>query len=378
MENRTDIGHLERWRLILGQQADPEESVPLDSGATGMDNVLEALYGGQRKGGLGSSSPNVNRWLGDIRRYFPAPVVQVLQRDALERLGLTRMLLEPELLASVEPDIHLVGALLSLNKVLPAQTRETARMVIKKVVDDLEKRLQNPLRESIQRALQRATRNRRPRPGEIDWRRTIHQNLKHYQPDYRTIIPETLIGFSRKGQALRHIILLTDQSGSMASSVVFAGVLGAALASVRSVQTHVVVFDTAVADLSEYLHDPVELLFGTQLGGGTDIHKALVYAQTLVRIPQDTILVLISDLFEGGNRVDMLKKAHELRQSGVTMIGLLALSDEGAPAYDHENAAAFAALDIPTFACSPDLFPELMAAAIQKRDLKQWIKQVSV
>ena len=377
MEERTDIGHLERWRLILGQQADPEESVPLDTGATGMDNVLEALYGGQRKGGLGSSSPNVNRWLGDIRRYFPTPVVQVLQRDALERLGLTRMLLEPELLASVEPDIHLVGALLSLNKVLPAQTRETARMVIKKVVDDLEKRLQNPLRESIQRALQRATRNRRPRPGEIDWRRTIHQNLKHYQPEYRTIIPETLIGFSRKGQALRHIILLTDQSGSMASSVVFAGVLGAALASVRSVQTHVVVFDTAVVDLSEYLHDPVELLFGTQLGGGTDIHKALVYAQTLIRIPQDTILVLISDLFEGGNRVDMLKKAHELRQSGVTMIGLLALSDEGAPAYDHENAAAFAALDIPTFACSPDLFTELMAAAIQKRDLKQWIKGVN-
>lgn len=372
MENKTDIGHQERWRLILGQQADPEESVPLDTGARGMDNVLEALYGGQRKGGLGSSSPNVNRWLGDIRRYFPAPVVQVLQRDALERLGLTRMLLEPELLASVEPDIHLVGALLSLNKVMPVQTRETARMVIKKVVDDLEKRLQNPLRESIQRALQRAARNRRPRPAEIDWRRTIYQNLKHYQPEYRTIIPETLIGFSRKGQALRHIILLTDQSGSMASSVVFAGVLGAALASVRAVQTHVVVFDTAVADLSEYLHDPVELLFGTQLGGGTDIHKALVYAQTLVRVPQDTILVLISDLFEGGNRAEMLKKAHELRQAGVTMIALLALSDEGAPAYDHENAAAFAALDIPTFACTPDLFPELMAAAIQRQDLKKW------
>ncbi len=371
MENKTDIDHLERWRLILGRQSDPEESVPLNTASTGMDNVLEALYGEHRRGGLGSSSPNVNRWLGDIRRFFPAPVVQVLQRDALERLGLTQMLLEPELLASVEPDIHLVGALLSLNKVLPAQTRETAGMVIKKVVDDLQKRLEFPLRTSIYRALQRAARNRRPRPGEIDWRRTIHQNLKHYQPEYRTIIPETLIGFSRSGQALRHVILLTDQSGSMASSVVFAGVLGAALASVRALKTHVVVFDTAVVDLSEHLHDPVELLFGTQLGGGTDIHKALVYAQTLVRIPQDTILVLISDLFEGGNRAEMLKKVYELRQSGVTMIALLALNDEGAPAYDHENAAAFAALDIPVFACSPDVFPELMAAAIQKQDLKK-------
>ncbi|HOY06111.1 MAG TPA: VWA domain-containing protein [Saprospiraceae bacterium] len=374
MENKQHIDPLERWRLILGKQSDPEESVPLDAGATGMDNVLEALYGGQRKGGLGSSSPNVNRWLGDIRRYFPAPVVQVLQRDALERLGLTQMLLEPELLAAVEPDIHLVGALLSLNKVLPVQTRDTARLVIKKVVQDLEKRLHHPLRAAVHRALQRNTRNRRPRPGEIDWRRTIHQNMKHYQPEYRTIIPETLVGFSRRGQALRHIILLTDQSGSMASSVVFAGVLGAALASVRSVQTNVVVFDTAVADLSEHLHDPVELLFGTQLGGGTDIHKALVYAQTLVRTPQDTILILISDLFEGGNRMEMLKKAAELRLSGVTMIALLALSDDGAPAYDHENAAAFAEMDIPAFSCTPDLFPDLMAAAIQREDLGKWVK----
>lgn len=372
LENKPDIERLERWRLILGQQADPEDSVPLDATATGMDNVLEALYGGQRQGGLGSSSPNVNRWLGDIRRYFPASVVQVLQRDALERLGLTRMLLEPELLASVEPDIHLVGALLSLNKVLPAQTRDTARLVIKKVVEDLEKRLYHPLRESIHRALQRNSRNRRPRPGDIDWRRTIHQNLKHYQPEFKTIIPETLVGFHRKGQALRHIILLTDQSGSMASSVVFAGVLGAAMASIRSVKTNIVVFDTAVADLSEHLHDPVELLFGTQLGGGTDIHKALTYAQTLVRVPQDTILVLISDLFEGGNRSEMLKKAQELRQSGVIMVALLALSDDGAPAYDHENAAAFAALDIPAFACTPDKFPDLMAAAIRREDLMKW------
>lgn len=372
MEKLDAIEHLERWRLILGRPSDPEDTVPLGKGAAGMDQVLDALYDGQRKGGLGSSSPNVNRWLGDIRRYFPAPVVQVLQRDALERLGLTQMLLEPELLGAVEPDIHLVGALLSLNKVLPAQTRDTARMVVRKVVSDLEKRLHHPLRAALHRALQRHTRNRRPRPGEIDWRRTIHQNMKHYQPEYRTVIPETLVGFSRKGQALRHVILLTDQSGSMASSVVFAGVFGAALASIRALQTHVVVFDTAVVDLSEHLDDPVELLFGTQLGGGTDIHKALCYAQTLVQTPQDTILVLISDLFEGGNRAEMLRKAAELRQSGVTIVALLALSDDGAPAYDHENAAAFAQMDIPAFACTPDVFPDLLAAAVNREDLNRF------
>ena len=364
--------HLERWRLILGQKADPEEKTALSEAVKGMDAVLEALYDTERQGGLGRSSPNINRWLGDIRRYFPSQVVQVMQRDALERLGLTQLLLEPELLAGVEPDVNLVGALLSLNKVMPDKTRETARLVVRKVVEDLEKKLRNPLREALQSALHRSVRNRRPRSNEIDWPRTIRKNLKHYQPDYKTIIPEKLVGFGRKGQALRHVILLLDQSGSMAGSVVYAGILGSVMASVRSVQTHVVAFDTAVADLSNLQQDPVELLFGMQLGGGTDIAKALAYAETLVRTPQDTILVLISDLFEGGNRLDMLAKAVSIRQSGVTAVALLALSDEGAPAYDHDNAAALAALDIPAFACTPALFPDLMAAAIQKRDLKAW------
>ena len=364
--------HLERWRLILGQKADPEEETALSEAVKGMDAVLEALYDTERQGGLGRSSPNINRWLGDIRRYFPSQVVQVMQRDALERLGLTQLLLEPELLAGVEPDVNLVGALLSLNKVMPDKTRETARLVVRKVVEDLEKKLRNPLREALQSALHRSVRNRRPRSNEIDWPRTIRKNLKHYQPDYKTIIPEKLVGFGRKGQALRHVILLLDQSGSMAGSVVYAGILGSVMASVRSVQTHVVAFDTAVADLSNLQQDPVELLFGMQLGGGTDIAKALAYAETLVRTPQDTILVLIGDLFEGGNRLDMLAKAVSIRQSGVTAVALLALSDEGAPAYDHDNAAALAALDIPAFACTPALFPDLMAAAIQKRDLKAW------
>lgn len=364
--------NLERWRLILGQSADPEDAVPLSTEAAGMDSVLEALYDSDRKGGLGRSSPNVNRWLGDIRRFFPTPVVQLMQRDALERLGLVQLLLEPELLAGVEPDVHLVGALLSLKKALPVQTRETARMVVRRVVEQLERRLRLPLQDAVQHALNRSVRNRRPRPGEIDWPRTIYQNLKHYQPDLKAIIPERITGFGRKGRALRHIILLLDQSGSMAGSVVYAAVAGAVLASLRSVSTRLVAFDTAVVDLSDYLHDPVELLFGTHLGGGTDIHKALSYAQTLIGAPQETIIVLISDLYEGGNRSEMIKKAHALRRAGVTVIALLALGDEGAPGYDHENAAALSALDIPAFACTPQLFPDLMAAAISRQDVREW------
>jgi len=281
-------------------------------------------------------------------------------------------------LAAVEPDVHLVGTILSLQKVMPAKTRETARAVVRRITDDLERRLSMALRAAVQQALHRSTRNRRPRHNEIDWHRTIHQNLKHYQPDLRTIIPERVTGFGKKGKALRHIILLVDQSGSMADSIVYAAVFGAVLASLRTVQTHLVVFDTAVADLTEHLHDPVELLFGTQLGGGTDIHKALGYAQTLLRAPQDTIIVLISDLYEGGNRTEMLKKAHALRQAGACMVALLALSDAGAPSYDHENATAFAAMDIPAFACTPQLFPDMMAAAIGRQDLRQWAGRAGV
>jgi Mg-chelatase subunit ChlD len=282
------------------------------------------------------------------------------------------MLLQPEMLEAVEPDVHLVANLLALGGVMPAKTKETARLVVRKVVEELERRLANPLRQAVIGSLNRASRNRRPRHNEIDWPRTIRANLKNYQPDYRTIIPETRIGFGRKRSALRDIILCVDQSGSMATSVVYSGIFGAVLASLPAVKTQMVVFDTAVVDLTAELSDPVELLFGAQLGGGTDINRALGYCQTLIRQPHDTILILISDLYEGGNRQEMLKRAASLAASGVQMIALLALNDDGAPAYDHDVASAFAGFGVPTFACTPDLFPELMAAAINRSDISQW------
>ena len=337
----------------------------------GMDETLEALYGGEadRKGGLGKSTPVVNRWLGDIRKYFPTPMVQVMQRDALERLDLNRMLLEPELLESLQPDIHLVTTLLSLNKALPDQTRETARQVVKKVVEELEKKLNQPLREAIRGALSRAVRNRRPKMNEIDWDKTIRANLKHYQADLKTIIPENLIGRGRRGQALRHVILLVDESGSMATSVVYASIFGAVMASLRSLRTQMIVFDTEVVDLTQHLQDPVVLLFCTQLGGGTDIAKALIYTEGVLQNPSETIVLLISDLFEGGNTEEMFRRIAAIKESGATLIVLLALNDDGRPVYDKHNAAQFAAMEIPVFACSPDKFPEVMAAAINKQSL---------
>ena len=371
---------LRRWRLVLGGGEADGIGETLGGDDTGRDSVLDALYGegssgraGGRGSGLGRSSPRVARWLGDIRSYFPASVVSVLQRDAMERLGLAQLLLEPELLGAVQPDIHLVGTLLGLQRAIPEHSRETARAVVRSVTDQLEARLAAPTRQAVTGALHRAARTRRPKTGDIDWGRTVAANLRHYQPELGTVIPERLVGYGRRSpQVMREVILCLDQSGSMAASVVYASVFGAVLASVRSLSTRLVVFDTAVVDLTDDIDDPVDVLFGVQLGGGTDIAGALSYCATRVTRPRDTVLVLVSDLFEGGDPEEMLRVAASLAGSGVTVVALLALSDDGAPAYDHDHAAAFAALGIPAFACTPDLFPDLMAAAIERRDLQSW------
>ncbi len=365
---------IKKWRLVLGSPADPEGRAELGEGEEqGMDQVLEALYDSNRHGGLGPSSPNVNRWLGDIRKYFPAPVVQIMQKDALHQLGLKKMLLEPELLQSIEADVSLMATILSLNKVMPERTKATARQVVEKVVKALQDKLRQPMITAIKGSIHRAARHQRPRHNEIDWHHTIRRNLKHYQRELKAIIPQQLVGFGRKGRALRHVILLIDQSGSMASSMVYASVFGAILASLRSVSTRLVVFDTAVVDLSDQLHDPVELLFGTQLGGGTDINKAVAYAEQWIANPSQSILFLISDLFEGGNAQELIKRIASLKAGGTQVISLLALNDEGAPSYDRDVAAALAQLDIPAFACTPEQFPGLMAAVIEKQDIRQWM-----
>jgi Mg-chelatase subunit ChlD len=370
---------LKRWRLLLGGDAADGIGISLGGRDGAMDRAMGALYdagdgkgGSSRRGGLGASAPNAARWLGDIREFFPSSVVRVMQKDAIERLDLRSLLLEPEMLEAAEPDIDLVTTLMSLSGVIPQKAKATARLVVRKVVEDLKKKLDAPMKQAVTGALKRSTRTRRPRHNEIDWNRTIRANLKHYQADYKTVVPETRIGYGRKRNELRSIIVCIDQSGSMGRSVVYSGVFGAVLASIPAVRTDVVAFDTAITDLTEKMTDPVDVLLGVQLGGGTDINRALAYCQTLVRRPADTILVLITDLYEGGNAKEMIKRAAALVSSGVKMVTLLALSDEGAPSFDEKNAGALAALGVPSFACTPDKFPELLAAAIQKRDMAQW------
>ncbi|MDI3321032.1 VWA domain-containing protein [Pinibacter soli] len=368
----SDEQHLRKWRLILGGDQSDGTGYSLSGTDVQMDNTLSALYDSDKQGGLGASSPNVARWLGDIRTFFPNTVVQVMQKDALDRLNLTQMLFEKEMLENIEPDVHMVATLMTLSRVIPDKTKDTARMVVRKVVDELLRKLTQPTQQAIVGSLNRSVRNRRPRHNEINWSETIRRNLKHYQPEYKTIIPETKIGYGRKRNALKDVVLCLDQSGSMGTSVVYSGIFGSVMASIPAVKTKMVVFDTTVADLTEDLQDPVELLFGVQLGGGTDINAALTYCQQIVTRPTDTVMILITDLYEGGNVADMRKRATELVAAGVQLIVLLALNDDGAPAYDHNNAQFLSNLGVPVFACTPDKFPDMMAAALSKQDVMQW------
>jgi hypothetical protein len=390
--NVSEQERLRRWRLVLGSTANDDDGGAGHGDATGVglhgddrriDSALAAVYdtqpgrrGGGRSGGLGRSAPGVVRWLGDIRRYFPAAVVQVVQRDAIERLDLRQLLFEPEMLAAVEPDVHLVALLIELNALLPDETRATARTVVRSVVEQIEQRLAAPTRQAVHGALARSQRTRRPRPADIDWSHTILANLRHYLPEQRTVVPQRLVGYGRRQRSLaKDVIVAVDQSGSMVDSVVYAAVFAAVLASLPALRTSVVAFDTAVADLTGLAADPVDLLFGVQLGGGTDIARAVGYCEQLVSRPADTVLVLISDLFEGGNIDLLMSRVDALVRRGVTIVALLALSDEGAPVYDHTVAAELAARGVPVFACTPAVFPEMLAAALDGRDVARWASE---
>lgn len=367
--------YLKRWRLILGGNEADGTGITLTPEEQRIDQSLEAVYDSDRRGGLGSPAPKVSRWLGDIREFFPQTVVQVIQRDAIKRLNITSLLTEKEMLETVVPDVHLVATLMSLSRVIPEKNKEMARQIVRKVVDELLRKLSAPTQQAVTGALNRSARRRNPRYNEIDWKTTITKNLKNYQPEYKTIIPEVRIGYGRKRKAMKDIILCLDQSGSMGTSVIYSGIFGSVLASIPAVNTRMVVFDTAVVDLTDDLQDPVDLLFGVQLGGGTDIARALTYCQGVITRPQDTVLVLVTDLYEGGDPREMRKKFASLVNSGVQLIVLPALNDDGAPSYDKNHAEFLANIGVPTFACTPDKFPDLMAAALSKQDIGMWVSQ---
>jgi len=368
---------LSRWRLILG--AETEESF---SGMGGgglsreellMDAALGAIYGGSGEsfggsgggGGKGPSSPLISKWLGDLRSLFDPETVAVVQNDAIERKGLKQLLLEPELLDTLEPDLNLASTLLMLKDQIPKKSKESARAFIRKIVEEINRLLENDMRRAVTAALNRRAHSPLPSAAALDFPYTIRRNLKNYNKELGAILPERVWFFDRSSRVNRwHVILDIDQSGSMGQSILYSSVMACVLASMSAVRTSVVAFDTQIMDLTPLCADPVDLLFGFQMGGGTDIAKSIAYCQGLVESPARTLFFLISDLDEGGNRAALLRRLEELKASGVTAVVLLAIADGGKPYYDAQTAQRVAAMDIPCFACAPEKLPELLERAL--------------
>lgn len=391
---------LARWRLILGAAAAGEldrygsgGQVELSDDELIMDRALAAIYdqtaegteaanggsgAGARGAGQGKSTPRLAQWLGDVRTFFPEDVVSVIQNDAMERKGWKQLLFEPEVLATVKPDIHLVGTLLSLKGKIPEKTKDTARMLVQAVVDDLVKRMSHELQRAVTGALNRRQHTPLSSLSGIDWKRTIQRNLKHYDAQHKRIVPERFYYFDRAKRSKEWTVIVDiDQSGSMAESVIWASVIGSIFASIPALDTRVVVFDTEVVDLTEQCaNDPVDMLFGIQLGGGTNIDKSVAYCEQFIKEPKKTLFILISDLYEGGNQSRLIRRMREMREAGVKTLGLLALSDEGTPFYDEQLARAFARDRTPCFACTPAMLPQLVEGALQGKDLAELVKRL--
>ena len=380
----TDQERIARWRLILGSESqntfDSMGGTALSEEQFLMDQALAAIYGGPGESfggaGKGPSSPHISKWLGDIRTLFDSETVAVVQNDAIARKGLKQLLLEPELLENLEPDMNLASTLLMLKDQIPKKSKESARRFIRKIVDDINRMLENDVRRAITAALNRRAHSPMPSAAAIDFPMTIRRNLKHYNPRLGTIVPEKVWFFDRSSRVNRwNVILDIDQSGSMGQSIMYASVMACILASMSAVQTHVVAFDTQIMDLTPLCQDPVDLLFGFQMGGGTDIAKSIGYCQTLVENPGKTLFFLISDLMEGGNRAALLRRIGEMKESGVTVIVLLAIADGGKPCYDEQTAQRIANMDIPCFACTPEKLPQLLERALKGQDLTPFLRK---
>jgi len=393
-----DTEQLQRWRLILGKGAEQPLGEMGSCALTGemgeLDEALEAIYSSDEitedewsagsmpgHGAIkGRVMPKVAKWLDQIRNFFPKDVVVVLQKDAIERKGLKQLLLEPEIMANIEPSLDLAATVLAMKNMVPEKAKSAARDLVRKVVDDIRARLESQFTQAIRGALQRNRHSPFRSLPNLDWPRTIRQNIRNYQPDLGTIIPERLSFFSRQQRQNQwNIIIAMDQSGSMASSLIYGGIMGAILASIGAVETHVVAFNHEdVVDLTEHCSDPVDLLFGIQLGGAEDYWKATSYCERFMHTPAKTLYVLLADLWDTSpNTPRFLKKMEHLLESGIKAIGLLAISDQGVPSHNEQLAQKLSDMGMPCFGCTPNHLPELLAGVLRGSDLKSLASKLS-
>jgi Mg-chelatase subunit ChlD len=369
---------LRRWRLVLGRFSNDALHNPLSGNDAQMDRALDHVYGracterglrlkgGKGRGSLDPSQLSLPEWLGETRRLFPESVFETIQEHALDRFGMTELLTNPEVLRTLEPNVNLLRALVAFKGRANPGMLDTIRQVARRVADDLMKRFRTSLARAMSGVRQRPQSSHRRSSADFDWRRTILSNLKNWDPDRRVIVADQL-RFTARGrrQLPWSIILCVDQSGSMLTSVIYSAVMASILMALPSVTLRLVVFDTSVVDLTGKAGDPVDVMMSVQLGGGTDIGQALDYCETLVSQPTRTVLVLVSDLCEGGSPGRMIAAIRRLAEARVTLLCLAALDDEGRADFDRGMAQKAASAGMRTAALTPDRFAEWIAGIIR-------------
>jgi hypothetical protein len=381
-----DAQALLRWRLALGPEA--EKSSPefglraLRQAGGGVDGVPEARLAdfdealgfayddAGRKGGSSGSRPYLPKWLGLLREFFSRDVVALVQKDAIERKNLTELLFEPETLPLLDKNVELVATLMSARGLVPDRAKDAARAIVKEVVDELRKQLESEVRTALLGAVRRNQNSPLQVARNIDWKKTIDKNLRGWDTDRRRLVPDKIYFWAN--QRRRHdwdVVIAVDQSGSMAQSVVYSSVMAAIFASIDVIRTRLLFFDTEILDVTPILVDPVEVLFASQLGGGTDINRAVAYVQDrFIDNPTKTIFLLITDLFEGGNAPELVARVRQLTDAKVKVLVLLALSDGGAPSFDHHLAAEITAVGGVCFGCTPKLLVRVVEKIMKNQD----------
>ena len=364
----TDGAALNRWRLVLGKNAEQQLSLT-ESLLRRMDDALDFLYSRESgedvrdpQGGLGGSQPTVAHWLSEVRALVPQETAEILQRHALDRYQLTELLSDREVLERMEPNQALLETVLSLKHMMKGPVLDTARRIVRKVASELTEKMRQEIQRSALGKLDRNSRSNVRSLRNLDIQRTIRKNLAHYDTEAKRLVLEQVYFNGRvKRYNPWHVILAVDESGSMLSSVIHSAVMAGIFANLPMLDTKLVIFDTNVVDLSGYVDDPVETLMSIQLGGGTDIARAMAYCETLIAFPHRTMVVLVSDLCEGGSRKNLYGVCHDVIESGAKLIALTALDENAAPAYDRSTAEALAGMGAWVGAMTPARLADFMA-----------------
>ena len=377
MNNRANT--LARWRLVLGKYARDRIDAPMTLEQQRIETALDFLYSREyqgrgvrnqeqddsRQGGLDPTQLTIPHWLNEVRELFPKETVAVIEKHALDRYGLTELVTDPDILRRLEPNFELVKILLTFRGHLKGEVLNEARRVIRSVIEEIKQRLVNEVRRAFSGRRNRFQHSNLKMAQNLDWRGTIRKNLKNFDTQRKKIAVEQVLFFSRIQRRLPwRVILCVDQSGSMASSVIYSSVMAGILSGLPLINAKLVVFDTSVVDLSGHLDDPVEVLMNVQLGGGTNIGLAMEYCEQLVEDPHRTIVVLISDFCEGASPRALLASCKRFREGGVRLLGLAALDETATPSYDKEMAERLAAEGMDIAALTPKRFAEWLAKTI--------------